>query len=177
MNIFYTNHDPRLAALDLADPHIVKMPSEATQMIVQSLRDNGCPQELLPLAQSTGEPHKGGYPNHPATKWTMQTRNNFNWVLEWGLALCKEFKSRFGKEHYCYNGLMMIDSQKLRRYIKRGKISKPPRCFKGHDDLRDSKIWKCGVEANREYYIRDKNRPTIGWNKNRAKPEWWRNDE
>tara|TARA_R110001592_G_scaffold67354_7_gene206574 strand:- start:6342 stop:6866 length:525 start_codon:yes stop_codon:yes gene_type:complete len=172
MNIFFTDLSPHIAAISCGDSHVVKMPSEVTQMIVESLRQNDCPQHLLPLAKSTGEAHKGGYPHHPATKWTMMTRSNFNWVLEWGIHLCEEYTHRYGKTHYCEEGLRHIKDKSLNRYIKRGKLRKPPRCFKGHDDLIALHISPCGIEANREYYRRDK-AGRVFWNKNRSEPKWW----
>lgn len=172
MNIFYVDDDPYLAAIALGDSHIVKMPSEATQMLVESLRQNDCPDHLLPIAKSTLEPHKGGYPNHPATKWTMMTRNNFNWVLEWGIHMCVEYTSRYGKEHYCEAGLRDMKSKSVNRYIKRGKLRMPPRCFKDHDDLVKTHITPDGIEANREYYRRDK-KGRVHWLKNREPPSWW----
>ena len=37
INIFYTDHDPDVAARDLPDKHVVKMPVEAVQMLVSAV--------------------------------------------------------------------------------------------------------------------------------------------
>lgn len=37
MNIFYTDHDPTIAARSLPDKHVVKMPVETVQMLVSAL--------------------------------------------------------------------------------------------------------------------------------------------
>ena len=97
MNIFFTDSNPVLAAQSLPDKHIVKMPVEAVQMLVSAcLRHNAQPNVLT----KSGTIHKGGYHKHPCTVWAGEARVNYNWTIEWGRALCREYTKRYGKVHF-----------------------------------------------------------------------------
>ena len=73
MNIFVVDQDPVTAANSLCDKHVPKMIVETTQMLVSALRRHGASDDDVPLTKS-GTPHKGGYPNHPATRWVGDSR-------------------------------------------------------------------------------------------------------
>ena len=102
MNIFYTDHDPDVAAQSLPDKHIVKMPVEAVQMLVSACVRHGIQPSVMTKA---GTIHKGGYHRHPSTVWAGDNRSNFTWTLLWGLALCREYTRRYGKVHFAQGQL------------------------------------------------------------------------
>ena len=105
MNIFYTDHDPAVAAQSLPDKHIVKMPVEAVQMLVSACLRHG----IQPNVQTkSGTTHKGGYAKHPSTVWAGDTRANFQWTLKWGIALCHEYTRRYKKDHFVRGQLYRI---------------------------------------------------------------------
>jgi len=175
VNFFHTDEDEQKCAEDACDQHVVKIPTEVLQALVQALRNSDCPDHVLPLNKS-GSIHRGGYPHHPVTKWCAGARDNFNWAIRYGLALCHEYTFRYGKVHFCEAGLAHIHAKRLCRYIKRGKLRKPTRCFKEHDDLRDTNKWTDVFEAHREFYKRDK-ATFARWEKGREPPDWWDKDE
>lgn len=118
MNMFFVRGNPILSAIELPDRHIGKMSVETVQMCVSALRRHGCPIEELPL-NAKGEPHAGGYPNHPMTRWVGECRNNFEWALAHGLSLCAEWEHRWPdrKKHASLNQLLTIDDRGLCEFI------------------------------------------------------------
>ena len=109
MNIFVTDPSPWQSAVVLPDKHIVKMPLETCQMLSIVCSDKwGHGFGTLPRAD--GQPYateKGAFRNHPCTKWANEFVNNWQWLLAHGLALCEEYKNRYGKVHTCYNTLLV----------------------------------------------------------------------
>ena len=97
MNIFLVDKDPVVAAQALPDAHIRKMPIETVQMLVSGLARHDITHDVLTKA---GTVHKGGYKNHPSTRWCGDTRSNWLWLLAHGFALCDEFEHRYGKQHF-----------------------------------------------------------------------------
>ena len=108
MNIFVTDPSPYASAQCLPDKHVVKMPLETCQMLSIVCSDkwgHGYGQ----LHRINGEPYKtdkGAFRNHPCTIWAQ---DNYTWLLEHGLALCAEYKHRYGKTHSCQLTLEYAD--------------------------------------------------------------------
>ena len=107
MNIFALDEDPQIAARMHCDKHVPKMCVEATQMLVSAARRHGATDSQVPLTKS-GTPHRGGYHNHPCTQWAGDSRDNYMWLYLHGIALCQEFKLRFGKEHACFEQIRVL---------------------------------------------------------------------
>ena len=105
MNIFYTDHDPAVAARSLPDKHIVKMPVEAVQMLVSACLRHDIQPDVV---TSKGTIHKGGYHKHPSTVWAGDTQENWFWTLSWGLSLCDEYTKRYGKTHFAEGQLYQL---------------------------------------------------------------------
>ena len=167
MNIFVLNYDPETAAQMHCDKHVPKMCVEATQMLVSAVRRHGANDNDVPLTKS-GRPHRGGYHNHPCTQWAGDSRDNFMWLYWHGIALCREFELRFGKEHACLRQIIVLGS--LFRFVPEGKQT--PFAQAMPDEHKNS----CAVTAYRDYYFYDK-RENIQceWKKGRNAPEWWSN--
>jgi|TARA_B110000495_G_C22765676_1_gene448185 hypothetical protein len=91
MNIFVVNENPVAAARQLCNRHIIKMPLESAQMLCAALHAHG----------HTDTIYKPTHKNHPCTKWAGETRNNFIWLVEHGMELCREYTRRYGKTHKC----------------------------------------------------------------------------
>ena len=49
---------------------------------------------------------KGAFRNHPCTVWANSFVMNWQWLLHHGLALCEEYRVRYGKTHTCHNTLL-----------------------------------------------------------------------
>jgi hypothetical protein len=166
MNIFVLDLDPELAAQMHCDKHVPKLCVEATQMLVSAARRHGATDNQVPLTKS-GTPHKGGYPNHPCTIWSGDSRDNFMWLFWHGLALCEEFSYRFGKQHACYDQIRICGCNCL-RFLPIGKRTSFAQAMP--DEYRNDDP----VVAYRDYYFYDK-RENIQceWNKGRQAPDWW----
>lgn len=119
------------------------MPVETSQLLVQALRNNGAPDNLMPLTKS-GKPSKGGYPHHPCTKWVSQNTQNYRWTLQHLWALCDEFQFRFKKDHYCYSYIEPL-TKLYKMWISDGKLTDPPQCmpeqFRGDNTIESYTIY------------------------------------
>jgi len=87
MNIFVVHKDPVVAAQMLCDKHIIKMPLESAQMLSNCIDHNA--------------PYKRTHYNHPCSVWVRESKGNFMWLYEHGIALCKEYTTRYEKTHKC----------------------------------------------------------------------------
>ena len=112
MNIFATDQNPHASAIALPDKHIVKMPLECCQML--SIIFSSWYRDWGTLPKMDGTPYstkKGAFRNHPSTKWAAENNYNTAWLIAHGIALCSEYKFRYGKIHSCNNTL--FEAKKL----------------------------------------------------------------
>jgi hypothetical protein len=177
MNIFVLDEDPYKAAEMVCDSHASKMCVESIQMLVSGLLNNGAPAHRMPLTKTTGQPHKGGYKNHPATKWASENFNNWIWLYEHAQGLCDQFKLRFDKEHFAQTQLTQLKksviwTDYLRMHIEQTAFA---RCLNQSQsrnlDLLDPKKYSA-VEAYRIFYMREKS-GFARWDKGVPAPSWW----
>ena len=84
MNIFILSYNPNSAARMLCDQHIVKMPLETAQILCSA----------YPSA-----PYRRTHFNHPCSIWARSSKKNYLWLVNYGLALCREFTFRYQKKH------------------------------------------------------------------------------
>lgn len=107
MNIFALDSDPIEAARKVIwKKHIVKMPLESAQMLSTALRlltDNNInfhnPENNVFSNWYFHNIDKIAYPNHPCTVWVRTSYDNFNWLVEHSLELCKIYTSVYDKTH------------------------------------------------------------------------------
>jgi hypothetical protein len=90
MNIFVLDEDIKKCAIYHVDRHIVKMPLESAQMLCTAINIYG-----------GVSPYKTAHLNHPCSIWVRESRSNFIWLCNLGLALCHEYTFRYGKVHSC----------------------------------------------------------------------------
>lgn len=156
MNIFVVDKNPVKAAQMLCDKHIVKMPVETAQMLSTVCRLKGF---------DIG--YKSTHTNHPCTVWVRDSKENFNWAIQHGIALCDEYSFRYGKTHASKKVIQDIDS--IKKSLTFGWESLTmfaqavPVEYKNSNDA---------VAAYRKYYLEEKS-DIAHWNKNRKAPEWW----
>lgn len=93
MNIFVLDNDITKAAQYHVDKHVVKMPLESAQML--------CTARLLLGESSETVPYRKAHPKHPCTLWATESVDNYLWLCDLGLALCKEYTYRYDKVHKC----------------------------------------------------------------------------
>lgn len=162
MNMFILDLDPAIIATSHCDKHVPKMVVETLQMCGSALIRHGFKD--LPLTKS-GKPLRGGYHNHPVTRWIGDTRSNFKFAINVGIELCKEYTFRYGKQHFSETGLYVMSN--LYNIIPDGPITPfaqaMPDIYKNED----------AVKAYRDYYFYDKRtKIRFEWNKCRRPPQW-----
>lgn len=105
MNIFFLDQSPQKAAEYMHNVHVNKMIVESCQLLAnrfttQALSDIGCPRT------QKGNIRKHSYMHHPCTTWVLSRVDNFNWLREHTYYLCREFRIRAGKKHFCEDFLV-----------------------------------------------------------------------
>ena len=94
MNIFYLDHDPRLAAEFQCDKHVVKMVLESAQLLSTAHRvldGDSAPPQLYKIAHI----------NHPSSKWTRSGVDQYRWLFDHFCFLLQEYFYRYEKIHKC----------------------------------------------------------------------------
>ena len=96
MNIFLTDPDPRLCAINLDSKRVVKMALETAQLLSSA---------ALSVDVVTG--YKQTHVNHPCAVWARLSGSRFNWLLEHGLELCHEYAHRYGGKVHASRSIML----------------------------------------------------------------------
>jgi len=153
MNLFFVNEDPVMAAIDLADKHVVKMILECCQMMSTAARRNGYDSEHI---------YKDAHVNHPMTRWVGDSKQHYSWCWDHALALSTEYKIRYGKTHK--SSLLLPRLAVAMDQIPDNGWQDPPLCMPDE--------YKVGnyVESYREYYRKGK--AHIHQWSNKFRPEW-----
>ena len=113
MNVFVLDQDPVIAAQLQCDKHIVKMILESAQMLSTSHRmldgvrvrkpsksgKTTVNHYILPNHPYENILYKAVHFNHPCTVWTRESLENYEWHYRHFIALCDEYKFRYGKIH------------------------------------------------------------------------------
>ena len=167
MNIFVLHTNPETAARMHCDKHVPKMCVEAAQMMASALRRHGATDEQMPLTKS-GTPYKGGYAHHPCTVWAGDSMGNYQWLANHAIALCIEYKLRFGKTHACEAPIMKMDTMDVHIKPHHGRLT--PFALAMPDEYKD----KDAVKAYRAYYH---SKQFAKWEKCTPAPDWWQGVE
>ena len=176
MNIFYLDTDPHKAAKMHHDKHVVKMILETAQLLSTAhrvldgeqyteLSKNNRRIKRWKLKSETQENilYKATHINHPSNVWARASKDNYIWLYEMFIALCKEYTHRYGKVH--------ATQTKLEKYLKAVPTNIPNvGLTKMPQAMPDKYRQDDSVQAYRAYYINEK--------KNQSKytnaemPEW-----
>lgn len=110
MNIFFLSICVRRCARYHFDKHVVKMILELCQLLSTAwhMLDS---TDAIDLTAS-GKIYKKTHHNHPCAIWTRAHVNNYNYVAKLALALCDEWRFRYGhpitKIHACEPKLLFL---------------------------------------------------------------------
>lgn len=164
MNLFVVDENPEIAAKQLCNKHIVKMPTETANMLLWPFQKLGAE---LPKTKSNTI-IKLSHENHPATKWLMESYDNYVWAFLHLEALCIEYKKRFKRTHFAENYLNFC-SERM-GMCPFPTIERTPfvKCFSIYKDVITEPD---PVKAYRQFYILDK--PFARWPSIDAIPDWW----
>jgi len=160
MNIFYVDKDPANAAMCLPDKLVVKMPLESAQMLSTAHRllsgDDYCDERGIYLK---------AYMNHPCTIWARETSQNYLWLYYHFYFLCREYETRYDRQHLSFTKLNDALSQLPLNIPDAGLTTMPqamPDEYKNNDP----------VQAYRDYVVNEKT--YAQWNKiPDRQPSWW----
>jgi hypothetical protein len=153
MNIFVLSEDPILAAQMQCDQHVIKMPLETAQMLCTAYPEDEAP-------------YKYTHYNHPCNVWLREARENYEWLIVHGLALCEEYFYRYQKRHASEEIIFWC-------WAHMGKILFPNLSKTCWPIAMDEQFKQSGVvESYRNFYLKDKSR-FARWAKNRPSPPWY----
>jgi hypothetical protein len=167
MNIFVLDLDPKKCAQYHANKHVIKMILESAQLLcgVHHVTDQ-VPTKYRPSTDQV--PYKLSHKNHPCSIWVRECVENYVWLCDLGLELCKEYTYRYGKRHKSQDVIewCLVNQPNL---IENGDITKFALAMPDEYKVMDV------VESYRNYYIGSK-KDLCEW-KNRPTPEWFLNHE
>lgn len=180
MNLFILHEDPIIAAQLQCDKHVVKMIVESAQMLSTTHRmlDGTLYYELSKNNRKVKRYrlnddreavlYKAVHFNHPCTVWTRESLQNYQWHYKHFIALCDEYKYRYGKvhatdtllRHYLYAPPSNIPSVGQTDFKLAMKSN--PECMFPEDPVKSYKL----------YYQTKQDRFKMAWT-NRKVPEWF----
>jgi hypothetical protein len=149
MNIFFLHSIPQIAALYHCDKHVVKMIVETAQLLSTAHHEHG---------NSANVTYKPTHKNHPSAIWARTSPLQYDYLVSLGLALCKQYRLRYGKVHKCYDmfkGELDLPPPALRAMPS--TWSNPPQCMP--DECKHANT----VTAYRNYYRWKKNVMSMAW--------------
>jgi hypothetical protein len=184
MNIFYLDPDPVICARQHCDKHVVKMIIEYAQLMSTAHRvldghefegrtANGrrIKRFFHPDPYMQEHLYKVAHLNHPSTRWTRLSKENYEWLYRMWTELCKEYTYRYGKIH---ESQRKLEGVLYYAPLNIGNVpfTEPTPAMKAYPH--------CIVEGDsissyRNFYWEDK-REFAKWTK-RDKPEWWKKYE
>lgn len=154
MNIFILDTDPVIAAKMQFDKHVVKMVLETAQILAAVHHRYG----------DHSVRYKETHKNHPCTRWAGDSAQNYKWLWQHGMELCKEYTRRYKKTHACeqlFTGELVNPPEGLRYSGMTNFAQAMPDEYKHADPVR----------AYRQYYLGAK-REIAEW-RHCSPPSWW----
>lgn len=155
MNIFVLDLDPKKCAEYHNNRHNIKMILESAQLLCGVHHIVGSQYDI---------PYKLSHKNHPCSIWSRECIENYIWLCDLGLALCREYTYRYGKRH---------KSQDVIEWCIVNKPNIPeignttPFALAMPDDCKVGSV----VDSYRQYYMTHKK--SLGQWKNRSIPDWF----
>ena len=153
MNLFILDLDPKLNAEYHCDSHCVKMILEGMQLICTTFHVRGITA-----------PYKKTHVNHPCAVFARQSRQNFDFVVDYVCALSSEYTYRYNKIHKSSLLLDWVDSHRNELIFPCNEPTKFAQAMP--EKYRNESV----VEAYRAYYNGEKQH-LFKWTK-RVKPYW-----
>ena len=183
MNIFYLHKDPEVSAKMHCDKHVVKMIIEYAQML--STAHRMLDGKIVRKPSRSGKTMVKYYDlyegaddleaentyyhavhfNHPCNVWIRESHENYIHLYKLFVALCDEYKYRYGRSH-------MTDIKlreplwTLPKNIPSKPFTEPPQAMPDYCKRTDP------IDAYRTYYIKEKKR-FAKWTKRQIPYRFW----
>lgn len=172
MNIFAVNDDPRLAARDLPDKLIVKMPTESLQLLTPwAFKAHGVKIEKPGQKElfDADKQYYGtkGFAHHPCAKWLYEDPSNVHWLLEHAFGMADEYWLRYNKYHGTLFGLNQVRALVYEKHNTENSRNHTPFVQAMPDEF---KVPGDPVTAYRNYINGYKGYAEWRYSE---KPEWW----
>jgi|TARA_R110002073_G_C9058893_1_gene544685 hypothetical protein len=162
MNIFMTDPDPYISAINLCDKHIPKMVLESAQMLSTAQRVLGNEDSRL---------YKIAHKNHPCSIWVRSSASNYLWLYEHFHSLADEYQKRFdNKEHLSWAKLgdvLNTYPTALRGNATRTRTISDP-ALAMPDEYKET----CPYQSYRNYLVAEKS-GFAKWERGTPAPVWW----
>lgn len=155
MNLFPLDKDLTKCAEYTVNKHVPKIFLEDIQLL-----SNCLPIDIAP--------YKRAHYNHPMAKWVRESQANFQWAINYALALHGEYNYRSGKIHKSLVALnKIIENQHLISFPT-DQSTRMPRCF---GDFKNIIPETNDVVADYRQYYKLAKYHLFAW-KNRDVPSW-----
>jgi hypothetical protein len=177
MNIFYLDQDTEKCAEYHLDKHVVKMILEYCQLLSTAHRlSDGLVEPGISKSGRNVKRYRlmdgrdsvlyqATHINHPSAVWARASKENYLWLADLLVKLCKEYTRRYGKVHKCESDGLVNALQKVPSGIRSKGFSQPtpamPDAYKSDDS----------ILSYRTYYMKDK-AYIASW-KTRDIPSWY----
>jgi len=191
MNIFVLDKDPRAAAMQHNDKHVVKMILEGAQLLSTAHRlldgteridkryvNGSMPARFRNVKVWDLPDHRdkilyqATHRNHPCAVWVRESRANYQWLVDLTWALCDEYYHRYGrykepqKRHKVEESGLLDELRFGPTNINRTLGLTPfPQCMPDQ-----YKVDRDPVQAYRNYYLGEK-RDFLVYT-HREEPDW-----
>lgn len=180
MNVFVLDSCPVKSAQLQCDKHVVKMIVESAQMLSTAHRMLDGVEERRPSKsgktmvkywvlpdERENVMYKAVHMYHPCTVWTCQTKQNYDWHYKHFIALCDEYKYRYGKTHL--TDTLLRDILKTSpTNIKDTELTKQPLAMADYPECMFDDV----VKSYRAFYQTKQKRFKMVWSK-RETPNWF----
>lgn len=165
MNCFITHRCPKQSAYDHCDKHLVKMILETAQLLSTAHHLEGEADDIPEIYKVTHE-------NHPSAVWTRASRANYLWTYDLFVALCSEYRARYGRVHKTDDKLRM-SLMTVPRYLSARDLTPPPACMPDEFKVHADGEWP--TESYRLYLARGKSWLTEdSFRRRPSAPAWFR---
>lgn len=164
MNIFVTDKCPYKSAQYLDDKRVIKMILETAQMLCTTYHVHS-------TISSKIIPYKPTHINHPCNIWVRESKENFKWLVDHGLALCDEYEKRYNKVHKCWKIILWCDLYKDHISFSQNNITPFINCARNKelniDFTKESNLFNAYKQYLNERWKTDKKEPTWYGDRNR----------
>jgi hypothetical protein len=127
MNIFTTDEDPVIAAINLDDLRLNKMIIESASLLANAIAHHGGGTSDLPVSKISGQPFKTkAWQNHPSCVWVKASKANYLWLVKHMTTMIEELKYRKNTMHSMVDNLPTF--QKGMNFIPDGQLIKFANC-------------------------------------------------
>ena len=168
MNIFFLHLLPEICAQMHLDKHVIKMILETAQLLSSAHHMTKC-SVYTPRYKLTHQ-------KHPSSIWVRQSVENYKWLAQLGLELCKEYTYRYNKIHKSQVEIEMLAQNipDLPNLPFTPPLQAMPDMYKSPDCARADRSIENTIEAYRAYYFFGKER-ILSWKgkyNGREVPDW-----